>query len=389
LVPSEPGWGLAASAAIVAAALAHSITNIIPSIFFAVPEGDSALSVLPGHRMVRAGRGGEALRVSVVSSLVSLCLALVLLLPLRFVMGPPLDLYGSVSTWLGSILLLVSVIMVLKEAESDRPGPRLRGWRATLAAMVVFVLAGLLGEYALFDQGFVTPLFIGLFGIPTMIVAMSGSPEVPGPACDDDMPVGPFPWTSVVRGSIAGAIVGWFPGVSSAQATILAVSSNRGDGEGNEMEGSKRFIAGVSAVNTANVIFNLVALVTILGVRSGAAEAIWSVMQWPTPPWESGPLPDGQTALLVLSAVIGAMLAAPIAIVVGHRIHRLTPLLSRGSTLAMIGLGLAAICVGLEGWMAGGVLLVAVAIGMVPPTLGLMRVHLMGVVTLPLALGIL
>jgi putative membrane protein len=39
------------------------------------------------------------------------------------------------------------------------------------------------------------------------------------------------------------------------------------------------------------------------------------------------------------------------------------------------------------GALALPVVVIATALGMVPPKLGLMRVHLMGVVTLPLALG--
>ena len=71
LTTDDPGWALVASSAVVACAVAHTIANIVPSIYLAIPEGDTALSVLPGHRMVMAGRGEEALRVSVTSSIAS------------------------------------------------------------------------------------------------------------------------------------------------------------------------------------------------------------------------------------------------------------------------------------------------------------------------------
>ena len=98
LSTDDPTWALVASSAVVACAVAHTVANIVPSIYLAIPEGDTALSVLPGHRMVMAGRGEEALRVSVTSSIASLAIALALVVPLAYVMGPPLGLYGPAMT---------------------------------------------------------------------------------------------------------------------------------------------------------------------------------------------------------------------------------------------------------------------------------------------------
>ncbi len=158
------GWELVASSAVVACAVAHTVSNIVPSVFFAVPEGGTALSVLPGHRMVKAGMGNEAIRVSVISSLAALVIAVALVVPVHGIMGPPLDLVHAIKDWIGPILLTVSMLMVLREtvkpAREDRPS----GVWAGFAATAVLLASGALGHVVLFSDGMMAPLFIGLFG---------------------------------------------------------------------------------------------------------------------------------------------------------------------------------------------------------------------------------
>jgi len=52
--------------------LSNSVTqtfvDIIPSIFLGAPEADTALAVLPGHRLLMEGRGSEAVRLSAIAA---------------------------------------------------------------------------------------------------------------------------------------------------------------------------------------------------------------------------------------------------------------------------------------------------------------------------------
>ncbi len=383
------GWSLVASSAVMACAVAHTVANIVPSIFLAVPEGDTALSVLPGHRMVRAGRGREALRVSVASSLASLALAVALVVPVHALMGPPVDLYDKLAGWMGPLLLGVSALMVLEETSRDRRGQGTGGWRAGMGAAIVLAGAGVLGHFALFETGLVVPLFVGLFGVPAITVALVDGP--PGPAgagpLEGDCDEGEVPWGAVVRGSLAGTLVGWFPGISSAQATILGIPAGaRDDGDG---DGARRFIAGVSAVNTANAVFTLVALATLLRVRSGATSAVGDIMAWDAAPWSGGVLPDVHVAVLVLAAVTGGLIAAPVTLLAGARMARHARTLSSRGFLLILLSWLVVLSAIPGGFPAALLMLGASGLGMLPPLLGLMRVHLMGAVTLPLALGLL
>ena len=375
---------IAASCLVVSCAVSHTVANIIPSVFLAIPDEDTALSVLPGHRMVRAGRGGEAVRISVMSSLASLAIALTIILPVCHLMGPPVNLYQMMAPFIAPLLCGVSILMVLREAgKRGKPGA-LGGWRAALVALVILLASGAIGHMALFQLGLVAPLFIGLFGIPVLLFAMGSGIDRTLPVHTDEREVTLPPWGPVIKGSLAGSLVGWFPGVSAAQATILAIPGEETPAD--DVDGARRFIAAVSAVNTANALFTLVALAALLRVRSGAMGTVSALMAWDVAPW-SGGLPGLDVALLILSATVGGVVAAPFTLIVSSQVQRMLPYLSDPRVMFFILSFLVSVCIWAGGWNAGLVLLAASGLGMVPPLLGLMRVHLMGAVTLPLVLG--
>jgi len=381
-------WTLLASCAVVACAVAHTVANIVPSIYLAVPEGETALSVLPGHRMVLAGRGEEALRVSVLSSLLSLTVALALVVPLHYLMGPPLYLYDALEGWVGALLVAVAAFMIVQETTKANDGKGLGGWRAGVAATGVFVTAGALGHLAIFRLELVGPTFIGLFGVPMVMFAL-----IDRRSEREDDEVAPrtgrerMPWLPALRGTFAGALVGWLPGISSAQATILAMPKE--EGAENDMDGARRFIASVSAVNTANAVFTVVALVTLLRVRSGAVAAVDGLMAYDSPPWAYGVVPGLDVTALLMAAAVGGLVGVPVTWYIGKRFHAILENLSSRRMLVAILMMLVVMVAWGGNPLAVAVVVIAAGLGMVPPLLGLMRVHLMGVVTLPLALGLL
>lgn len=61
---------------IIANAVAHTFLDFIPSIFLGAPEAETALAVLPGHRLLLEGRGIEAIRLSALGSAGSVIVAL-------------------------------------------------------------------------------------------------------------------------------------------------------------------------------------------------------------------------------------------------------------------------------------------------------------------------
>ena len=83
----------------------HALLEFIPSLLLGVPDDGTALSVLPGHRMVLEGRAMEAVRLATISC-GGIILTLIMLHPL-FIVLPPL--YGLIKPYMWILLVLVSL----------------------------------------------------------------------------------------------------------------------------------------------------------------------------------------------------------------------------------------------------------------------------------------
>src|SRR3989344_4357861 len=57
----------------------HSFLDFIPSLFLGAPDSDTALGVLPGHRMLLKGEGYDALKLTVVGGIGAFVVGLILL----------------------------------------------------------------------------------------------------------------------------------------------------------------------------------------------------------------------------------------------------------------------------------------------------------------------
>ena len=71
---------------IISMAITHTFLDVLPAIFLGAPDADTALGVLPGHKLLLQGMGYEAIKLTVIGSLFSLILALFLFplfIPLR------------------------------------------------------------------------------------------------------------------------------------------------------------------------------------------------------------------------------------------------------------------------------------------------------------------
>jgi len=126
---------------VLCAAVVHSFVSIVPSMLLGAPDPDTALAVLPGHRLLLEGRGIEAIRLSALGSLCSAVLGIALApaFVLFLLMG-----YPALLDHMGLLLLGVMVVMVVSERPST--GSALA---AVVKATCILVLSGVLGVLAL------------------------------------------------------------------------------------------------------------------------------------------------------------------------------------------------------------------------------------------------
>ena len=362
VAPSVPGPRRYVGAAMLAAGVVHTFLDVVPALALGVPDPAMAASALPGHRLVLRGQGREALRLSALGSALAVAFAVPLALPVTAAMERAYPVIrGHLSLVLGS----VAVLLVLTERSRwSRVGAALALAGSGALGMVALDLPadGLLpaGEM-------LAPLFAGLFGAPVLVEALGGE-GVPPQAEATVTTSRRFVASVALVGTLAGAVVGYLPGISSAIAATgaLVVLPARGP---------RPFLVATSGVNTANTIFALFALVALGNPRTGVLVAL-----------ENAGVPV-VLPLLLASVAIAAGAGFVLVIALGDRY--LAAVGSADNTRLSVGvLGvLGVLVVAIAGLLGLLVFAVRTLVGLVPGRYGAKRANLMGVLLVPLALG--
>lgn len=363
VAPSIPGPSLYVGMAMLAAGVVHTFLDVVPALALGVPDPAMAVVALPGHRLVLEGRGREALRLSALGSGVAVALALPLAIPVTAVMT---SVWPTMRTHLSVILAGVAILLVA--TEHDRRSRIVGGVSFLASAALGIATLDLDPAAPIASGGILAPIFAGLFGAPVLVDAIGGAgvpPQADSGVALSRSTVGIFGGL----GTLAGAIVGYVPAVSSAIASTFALLAIP------DRSGAREFVVTTSGVNTANTIFALFALVAIGSPRTGVLVAL-----------------DRVGAPLVLSHLLAAVAIAAglgfvLVIVLGDRYLAVVGRIdaTRLSVAVLIALG------GLSYLFAGplgvGIYVASAIIGLVPARFGARRATLMGVLIGPIALS--
>lgn len=416
---SDPSGVFAAAGFLLGLAIGHSFTDEIPAVFLGAPDPETALSVLPGHRLLMAGLGPAAVRATAVGSALGILFGLPLVPLLAAVMGPPIGAYSMIGPLLPALLVFVAAVLVLSERgrppahEGSRGLPR---WAARLLAAGLLLLSGALGELVVFqglalpnffplgqplelEGGHLLSLFAGLFGLPTLLLACrapaAGALPSSSPA---ELPVSRRAvGEAAAVGTLSGALVGWLPGVGAAQATVLSKvardflhrKTRPPDHEVFSPADAATFLVTQASVGTANILFNLVALFSLLRVRSGAMSALQQVGGDHVERWQApGAPPDLLLALLIATALCLPLCFAG-ALALGRACSRLYARAPPRALSAAVFVFLLALILAVEGVRGLAVAACGLLLGLIPPLAGVKRVHLMGAILVPVVLRLL
>ncbi|MFB6143265.1 MAG: tripartite tricarboxylate transporter permease [Halorientalis sp.] len=360
--PAVPGPPRFVACAMLAAGVVHTFLDVVPTLALGVPDPAMAASALPGHELVLAGRGREALRLSALGSGLAVVFAVPLAVP---VTGLVTAVYPTLRANLAAVLAAVCVLLVTTE----------RSYRAKVGAGLGVAASGALGMATLDANvtglvdagGVLAPLFAGLFGAPVLLEALQGAgiPRQDDPALALSRPaVGGL----ALLGTLSGAVVGFVPGVSSGVAgtgALLAVPYRYS---------ARGYVVTTSGVNTANTIFALFALAVLGSPRTGVLVAV-----------EEAGVPVAMP-LLLASVALAAAVGFVLVLVVGDRYLALVGSVNN----ALLSLGVLVLLAGLSVLFAGlfglGVFAVGGIVGLLPQRFGARRVSLMGVLLVPLVL---
>jgi putative membrane protein len=340
----------------VAMSVTHAFLDFIPSIFLGVPEESTALSVLPTHRLVMAGHGFEAVKLTAYGCLLGLVFGLLFLLPVLYFVPV---IYRQIRGVVVYAIASAECALILRED----------GW-GRLWAFVVFSLSGILGLLtldcaSLSSSQVLFPVFAGLFGLSGIVCSLGERQHcVPQQGYANVRVDG-----EVVRGGFFGAaggvIVGLLPAMSPSQVGIL-MSEAFGSGQ-------RGFLVSVAAISTSDSIYSLVSLYTIQNARSGVAVMLGRILEFDA----------SVLALFVGVFCLSALAAFFLHLEIGRRamvlFGRVDYRVISSSVLVFV-LFLVWFFTGTFGVL---VAMVAAAVGVLPIRSGVSRTHLMGVLLLP------
>ncbi|MBU7045597.1 MAG: tripartite tricarboxylate transporter permease [Theionarchaea archaeon] len=350
-----PVSGLHGAVVVFCLAITHTFLDFIPSTIFGIPDEDTALSILPAHQLLLAGKGYEAIKLTVIGSLGAFIISLMLVLPLISII--PM-VYRISYSYMGFILLLLVFFLIISEKSPKK----------ILSASMVFLLSSTYGyillSSPLLSEDVLFPIFCGLFGISTLSISMKNQREVPFQSLDSKIRLKHYEvLINILKGGIAGILVSLLPGIGPAHATaVISVQTS-----------PRRFLVAVSGVNTANAVYALVVLYTVQKCRSGAVIAIEKLIH----------LDASSLIMLLLCGLMAAGISSVAALCLARIFLKALPSLNYRALMVST-CGIMVIFV----WVITGVtgllvMAVGCCIGILPVFLGVRRSHCMGVLLFP------
>jgi putative membrane protein len=230
---------------VIAASMAYVFSSFFPAILLGVPNEDTALNVLPGHRMVLEGNAYSAVMVSLAGGLLVVLFSMPFLF--FFLNALPL-LYPALQKIVPYMLIIILLFMFLSDKKQS---------------VIVLALSSVLG-FLTFDFNLLLPLLTGFFGLSTLLISILNdslvSPQVM--RFDSRLSLTNLSTISFIS-CFLSSIFGFIPAISSSIVGTMASYIRKFD--------SEEFLVLLSGTNVAYMIYSFFALILINKTRSGSA----------------------------------------------------------------------------------------------------------------------
>jgi len=334
---------------ITAMAITHTFVDFIPSVFLGCPDTDTELSILPGHDLLKKGKGYEAITLTTYGSLAAIFVLIVLAFPVANLLE---RFYDFLKILIPGLLILVSFFLISSEKKMKN-------------ALVVFLLTGLLG-LAILNLDMkepLLPLLTGLFGSSMLIISIKDKIFIPKQKISK-IKVKIF--KPLLGAVIASPLCSFLPGLGSGQAAIIGNSISKTDKKG--------FLVLLGATNTLVMGFSFVALYAIARTRTGATVALQEII---------GILSKEILVLILgvilISGIVSFFLTIKLAKFFSKKIEKINYILLCELTLIV----LIIIVFLVSGFFGLLVLAASTATGIYCISLGVKRTNMMGCLLLP------
>ncbi|MFH1889363.1 MAG: tripartite tricarboxylate transporter permease [Nanoarchaeota archaeon] len=252
-------------------AITHTFLDFIPSIFLGCPDTDTELSVLPGHELLKSGKGYEAVLLTIYGSLAAIFILIIITFPSILILNNIYSTLQKITPY-----ILISVMFFLIYVEKNR-----------VSATLVIILTGALGFIILNLSSLKEPLFpmlTGLFGTSMLIISIKNKVKIPEQEISKPKMDKSF-LSPLMGATIAAPFSSLLPGLGSGQAAVLGNSISK--------TGKRGFLFLLGATNTLVMGFSFVTFYAVLRTRTGAVVAIQEI---------AGNL-SGKMLILILSII--------------------------------------------------------------------------------------
>ena len=243
-------------------------------------------------------------------------------------------------------------------------------------ALVIFILSGIFGILTFNVPNIkevLLPMLSGLFGLSTILLSLKDKVKVPKQNINQDKIKDLKLHKSISIGLIASLLVGFLPGLGSAQGAAIATSVSK-------KNSNKTLLVILGSIDTIIMVMSIIAFYSIERARSGAIVAITRFI----------PQFDLNTIILFMGVtLIGAGVSAIITLYltrfIANKIYKLN-YRKIGIIVSIFIILLVAIVSGPLGLF---ILLISTIIGTLPIFLGVSRSQLMGCLIIPVIIYLL
>ena len=350
---------------IITMAITHTFLDALPGIYLGAPDESQVLNVLPGHRMLLAGEGHNAVKLTIIGSFGCLLLSLLFFpLTLKFMRS----FYHIIEDYIGYILIILMMFMILREKKLEK----------ILKALLMFTMAGVFGLVVLNIPTLNQPLFSllsGLFGLSILLTSLMDKTNIPeqNPAQELDIEK-PVLITSTFAGTFVATLAGFLPGFGSSQAAILgqqiigSFSKIIGD------IGDKGFLIMVGGINTVNMLTSIGAIYVLGKARNGAILAINQII---------GAINLREVIIFLMVLLIAGGIATILSLKISKIFSNLITKVNYTVLVAIIMMFIIILTIYFDGVLGLSILVTATSIGVLATKLGVGKNHLMGCLLLP------
>lgn len=341
---------------IISMSIANAFFNAIPSIYLGAPESDTALNVLPGHKLLLKGKGHEAVLLTIIGSLAALILALSIT-PLAIILVK--YVYPVIKNYIAYILIVSVVFIIVKD-------------KSKFWSFFIFLLAGVFG-LVVFKARMEDPLFpmlSGLFGTSSLVTSLFQKTFLPKQIISFPVIEKIKAYKSIVISLFSGALVSFLPGLGPAQAAIIGSTMTK------EIE-TKNFLIMVGGINMVNFVLSFVSLYVLDKARNGSIVAISEVL-------ESFSLSN--LILFIGVTLIAGGVSTILAINTSKIFSKLITKVNYTVLCILVICFIGTLVMVLTGFLGLFILSIGTAIGIIPIVKNTGRNHLMGCLILPVIL---